>query len=417
MRFVFVIITLFILLGSRAQHYSRFEYKAENWPINYYYDDRTPYGCFMFNELLLDYLKDSVYSLGKLSSDLSKNVKNTNYITIARDLHMTESDLNTLLSYVEKGNDAYVFCEYLPYDIQELFFSNWEDNSTFNLRWDFEKRKASLYMDATEEYRFSVKNNFERAYFDYRTIHYSEIKSHKQDECTVYSCDINDNIIYCSFPYGEGHFYFHTLPILLSNFALKQKNLEKHLGEILKTINPNEVLYIDDYSSHGPIRFPEGDEGNENGGQYQGISPLSAIINSPTLLLAYMLIILSLLLYAFFRAKRRQRAVPYVSSKLNSSVGFIETVANLYRKNGSHRHLIKQKEFIFLNFIRSRYKYDTHELNDKLINNISQSSKIEKSRVQYIFKIFERAKKMENISSDDLVQLEENLNYFMKNCK
>ncbi len=414
---MFLFIISFILVSKvSGQAYSKFEYKAENWPINYYYDDRTPYGCFIFNEILNDYV-DTIYQLGKLSKSLPDFVERTNYLTIARDLHYTESDLASLLSYVENGNDAYIFCEYLPYDIQEIFFDSWEDNSTFNLRWDFEERKASSFLDGKNEYRFSVKNNFERQIFEYRGISYFEIEASKRDECTVYSCDMNENITYCSFPYGKGRIYFHTLPILLTNFALKQKKLEVHLAELLKTINPKEVLYVDDYSSHGPYSFPEGDDEDNAGGQYQGISPLSAILASPTLLLAYILIVLSLILYALFRAKRKERAVPYVSSKLNSSVGFIETVSNLYRKNGSHRHLIKQKEFIYLNFIRAQYKFDTSEPNDELIQKISDTSKIDLSKVSYIFKVFERARKLEHINSGELVQLEENLNYFMKNCK
>lgn len=416
MRLFVVIISFLMLPKVYSQVYSKFEYKAENWPINYYYDDRTPYGCFIFNEILNDYV-DTIYQLGKLSKSLPDFVEKTNYLTIARDLHYTKSDLSSLLSYVENGNDAYIFCEYLPYDIQEIFFDSWEDNSTFNLRWDFEERKASSFLDGKEEYRFSVKNNFERQQFEYRGISYFEINEGKRDSCSVYSCDMNENITYCSFPYGKGRIFFHTLPILFTNFALKQKNLELHLAELLKTINPKEVLYVDDYSSHGPYSFPEGDDDGNPGGQYQGISPLSAILASPTLLLAYILIILSLILYAIFRAKRKERAVPHVSSKLNSSVGFIETVSNLYRKNGSHRHLIKQKEFIYLNFIRVQYKLDTSELDDELIQKISDTSKIELSKVSYIFKVFERARKMEHINSGELVQLEENLNFFMKNCK
>ncbi|MEL7161598.1 MAG: hypothetical protein AAFN92_12640, partial [Bacteroidota bacterium] len=74
-----------------------------------------------------------------------------------------------------------------------------------------------------------------------------------------------------------------------------------------------------------------------------GNEALSYIQEQPPLALAWYLLVVTALLYVIFRGKRRQRVIPRIHRRNNSSKRFIDTLSRLVYQKGNHGALARQE--------------------------------------------------------------------------
>src|SRR5690606_6123684 len=77
---------------------------------------------------------------------------------------------------------------------------------------------------------------------------------------------------------------------------------------------------------------------------------------------AYYLLVVSILLFVFFRAKRKQRIIPVLEPLKNTSVAFAKTIGSLYYEHRDYSNVIRKKIVYFLEQIRATYYLDTDKL-------------------------------------------------------
>ena len=214
-----------------------------------------------------------------------------------------------------------------------------------------------------------------------------------------------DKINYIRIAYGKGRFYLHSNPIVFANFNLLTEN-HINYAELVFSQLPNSKTFYDEYS-----KVYKGSNDGSDGSE----SPLKYIFSQPELKWAYYLIVAMLLLFIFFRAKRKQKIIPILKSNSNTSLEYVQTIGSLYFQSGEHKKIAIQKMKVFLADIRTKYKVQTTDFNESFYAQLSIKSKVS---IGIIKEIFERYKFLENLSTADeqiLIDFYQSIETFYKN--
>lgn len=148
--------------------------------------------------------------------------------------------------------------------------------------------------------------------------------------------------------FGKGHFYVHSEPLILTNYyVLKSKN--KYLENVLSYLPDRQTVWF--VETDTPL----------------SMSPMRFILNNPPLRYAWYLLLLGLLIFVLFNAKRKQRIVPVIEPLKNTSLDFIRSIGNLYLQEGDFHEMMAKKAQYFLNRIRMDLLIDTQHMDEQFI--------------------------------------------------
>ena len=164
----------------------------------------------------------------------------------------------------------------------------------------------------------------------------------------------------------------------------------------------------DEYS-----KLPFWDDGNAYN------SPLYYILQQPSLKYAWWLLLLSVVIYVFFAAKRTQRIIPVLEPKTNTSLEFVNLISSLHYQNGNHLDMVKKKMKYFLYFIRSKYGIHAQTFTDGDIQKLSEKSKVNIHDVHLIFNQYNLIERnfANDIEANRLVDFYHAIEKFYTNCK
>jgi len=206
---------------------------------------------------------------------------------------------------------------------------------------------------------------------------------------------------------GEGNLYLHSNPLVFTNYFLARKENAAYASAVFSHLNGEQIIW-DEYSK---IPFM----GNHNA--YN--SPLYYIMGQPSLKYAWWLLLVTVLLYILFAAKRNQRIIPVIEPKTNSSLEFVNLISRLYYKNGNHLDMAHKKMKYFLYFVRSKYGIHAEKFKDEHVRKLAGKSKVSLEEIEVIFHqyylIEDRFR--QNIEVNRLVNLYDAIDNFYKQCK
>jgi hypothetical protein len=142
-------------------------------------------------------------------------------------------------------------------------------------------------------------------------------------------------------------------------------------------------------------------------------------LEQPSLKYAWWLLLATVAIYAFFGAKRRQRIIPLLEPKTNTSLEFVKLIARLHFKNGNHLDMAHKKMRYFLYFVRSKYGIHAERFGEEQMKRLAIKARVDLLDVQTIFAryylIEERFRN--NIEANRMVDLYESIENFYRKCK
>lgn len=195
---------------------------------------------------------------------------------------------------------------------------------------------------------------------------------------------------------GKGAIYFHSVPLAFTNYYMIYAGNEGYISRCLSFL-PVAPVYWDDF-------FREG--------RTESISPIRVILNSPSLRMAYILLLVLLALYMLFQSKRKQRVIPVIKPYENSTLAFVETIAKLYYSKGNHTALIKKKLVYFSEKIRLRYQISIDVKNEENILAVSARSGVEEATVRKLFKFMDYIQRAYNLTETELIHFNKSVEEF-----
>jgi len=382
-----------------AQNQSRYY----NWSQEFAEGGKKPYDLKVLYGIL-----DSHFDVEKfdkrveeeLSRDSAK-AKGTTYLYIGTAPKYTEDEAWHLKQYVMAGGEAFIFTDRVPDSLsQYLFYPEDCGSMTDWMGANHVKYSERIHTTFTHPsiddhyYEFDyVYNNYPRT----NRWHYIPDGAICDNERREYDIAALGHFIdkkkrYINFirvQVGEGYFYFHTNPIMFTNFYLVDTAGAEYTNYVFAHAS-NKKLYWDKQSA---VSAKETDKIASNRPAVPAQSPLEYIFSQEPLRWSWFMFLALALIYVFFRSKRKQRRIPILATNRNTSLAFVETIGALYFQQQDHKGIIKKQMHLFLSYLRQRYHLVTKDLDDKLINRIVVRARIDKGIVQDIFNQYFRLRK------------------------
>ncbi len=415
-KIVAAILLIIILIGTLwfMQREDRYNWYSEM--------DRTfksaPYGTlFLERYLKTQFEEDSYHQLDStLSIELTKHMNPkevSNYVFIGQYIYLDSADFETSLQYVEQGNNMFFFSHQFPYDLMEYLnqgdcYYSWEGVEDFSdslVYANLEDPELRFY----EPVEFAHFEKDEKKYTNWPYL--SDL--YFCEETDSYEVLGNFNVNQPNFfrvEYGEGYFYFHTNPKFYTNYYFTTEPTRNYIERSLRYIDGDELLF-DNYTRLSDI------DGRVSRELSQGKGPLRFILSQESLKWGLYVLLGALFLFLVLESKRKQRNIPILVKKENTSIEYVETISELFFQRSGNGKIFKYMNQQFLEFIRKRYRMPTKVLDEKFITTLSAKSKIEKIRLEEIFKTHQLGQFEGNVSEEFLVKYHKKIQYFYNNCK
>jgi len=296
------------------------------WTPEYEILSDDPRGLGFFNQLLEEHVTDSVY-IAERSTQLDSipGADSATFLFIGNDFAVTYEELDTLLRLIDSGATLFMSFDQLSSNVYERFF---EENAFY---WEYSNRTFVAIEDTSLAY-YSVFQN-DTIHDDWYTFNPNAIKD------TLYKAFAFSMYKPVAFELkrGKGKVILHSMPRLFMNYQVIEPNGFTHTSYVLRKIpenNPVIWLEFGRWDQQMANRSNNSDD-KGNGNEKADNSYLQYIMADESLRWAFMLAIFVFILYALFRAKRREAVLPGVPEKRNMSLAFVETLSSIYLSRNS----------------------------------------------------------------------------------
>jgi hypothetical protein len=328
-----------------------------DWTERYRYDERQPFDLYALYELLEDRPEgltrlDDTASLTALDS-----MEGGNYLFIGHNPYYGEAAVTGLLDFVERGNTAFIAAGELPEDLAYHLFGDacyYDEFEDLSLGYQ-DLRFPTVLLDTATAYRYPRGDSFQlvhERFFQPMSVPMKVVSDRllcdESLDNQVLGVLDTFGINFLRLGWGEGNFYFHSNPVYFTNWFVLDSLQYRYPEEMLSVVGEGPVLW-DEY--HRRYRQPPaGSSGSATPRQYtggrnllDGNRTLQYIQERRELALAWYLLVMGTLLFVIFRGRRRQRIIPIIPPRENSSRRFIETLGRLVYQSGNHTALARRE--------------------------------------------------------------------------
>ncbi|HWY38562.1 MAG TPA: DUF4350 domain-containing protein [Bacteroidia bacterium] len=370
--------------------------KPVDWRRTYSRSDKIPFGC----NALFRLMDEDMYK-GKMERQkqtpfnvlMKGTEKKAAYVFINSNLSFSKLDTRYLMQFAEEGNDVFFAAN--------SFWNN-AIADTFNIR--SYSAYYGLYGDTAKGYRFNFTNPGLRSKTPYtykKGFEGYTFDSFDTSKVTVLATCNDTSAVFLRAPWGAGNFYFLTVPDIYTNYFVVNNPNREFAYKTLSYINAEQVWWDEYYKDKGI------DRGN----------PLQFIFANDSLYAAYLLTLISLIIFMIFAMKRRQRAIAVVEPLPNTTLQFVEVVGSVYYNSRNHKIIAEEKINSFYEFLRAKFLVNSRKMDEETFLRISKLSTIPLSDVKKLFLVIGTVTIQPSITEQELVELNTVIENFYKQNK
>lgn len=348
-----------------------FKEKPVDWNYSFENSDKIPFGCYILYHMLDDIFpgesivesKQGLYDF--LEMEELRKQKESNFIFMSYHFNIDKFVMKKLLNYASRGNNVFIAANELSKELK--------DTLNLRLKWVYTP-KPFVKKDSTILTFTNPALNNEK-YIYTRGIQNVFINSFDTSKVTVLGKIRNLGVNFIKHKLGDGYIYIHSNPLVFTNINFVETNNAAYVSKALSYLPVKKTFWDEFYK---PLRKAHA-------------SPLSYVLSQPSLKAAYLLLLVGLVLLLLFQSKRRQRAIPVVEPKKNTTPSFVKTLSSLYFYKKNHGDIAHKKYNHFLEHLRDKYYMKTSSINDEFIEELSYKTGIVEEELK---DIFSRCKKL-----------------------
>lgn len=361
--FLGIAVFLYLILTLTAQ-------EKTDWTIHYKSDEISPYGTAALTQLLeAPEMKMDVENLRltpyEIYDSLSDHYIDNHLIIVGNQLNLDKESIQSILREARKGRSILIAAEVFPRFLKDtLGFTTNNNYSSIQIKDVDIKNGVHLEIDSVglkTEKNTAYFSNFEliSTFKNYDTLN-TEVLARQEDETPVF----------IKITIEEGAIYLLSTPKVLTNIALLNNDNYKVVNDIITALPEGKYVRTEYYML----------------GRVGHHSPLRVILSNFGLREATQLLLLLIIIYLAFEAKREQRPLPKITSPANESMDFIQTLSHLYISKGSHKSILIKRKRYLLNHIRNKYSVNLiSDETDQNIELLSLRSGIEEVQLKQLF--------------------------------
>lgn len=429
---------IWALFSAKEKHF--------DWAETYYTNDDEPFCNSVLLELAETYFPENELTVVKRNIyhvlDSMQSNEHKNYFFAGNTFYMDDTTLQAFLSFIEKGNDAFIAARSFPDEVAGKLFmaAGYISQDTSSEVNYYNTGQNYTYGDIADEDNFTVLNNIiiktaaqninvnflnpDLASINGYAYTYSEmdvplaynwkyftsefiLKEEKSFEIQPLGKTGTGGYNFIELQYGQGKIYFFTTPLLLTNLYLIQKENLEYTSKLLSYLQPGNIIW-DEYSKnrHSQYFRPPAEKG-----------PLQFILSQTSLRWAWYLLLAGLFLFIVFKGKRLQQVIPVTEPNINKSLEFVQTIGRMHYLSKDAGNLVKQKMKLFLFHVKEKYRIQVHEINDAFYEKLSMHAQLPVADIKHIFATYSYLENQNTVSDEDAMDFHNILDQFYKKCK
>ena len=365
-----------------------------NWFPSYTAKHKIPYGTYILKkELKTLFPKTEVSSVNIPPYIFLQDTSLVGtYFFVDEKLNFGDDEFLRLMNFVNRGNDVFISThgmniDTLNFETERLISKNLDEKLFFKLLNSSFKGKEFSFK------RPLVNQVFTKIDTLNTTILGISGYVNENEERT------EEGVNFVKYKYGKGNFYLHTFPEVFTNYSILSENNHQHAANILSYLREDIPILWDSYYKTGKSKIT---------------SPIKYLLSSKHLKWAYYMALIGILLFVIFEGKRKQRSIPIITPLKNQTVAFTQTIANMYFEKQEHKNIAEHKISYLLEFVRTKLHIPTTTIDDNFYNYVALRSGNELKEVEKLFKFCDVIHLKNEISSDELIQLNKMIEKFKK---
>lgn len=393
--------------------FENYEQIVKNLNTDYYYEDDWD-EAEEWDEEIEEYDEaDSVYDNNEISLDQEITNDEIEYndsvfmidSTLINGLDQTPEYLlsfkDTLNASVIMVGEPNMSNDAIKALLAHAYFGNtiFIASTNFSFMEDFVSIPTTTYPEFSDSIQLISPITQKKSQFRKQTVHSYFNRLNKSIAKTIATNNKGFPIL-VEIPYGKGSLLLSSTPIAFTNYSMMRPNNLKFIEETMSYLPIEDCLWGNNYY------------GFNAGGKEE--SELDFIMKNPPLKWAFYLALLTMIVFMIFNLKRTQRLIPILNKPKNSTIEFVQIMAQLYLQQGSHTLIAKKKVLHFLDYLRRVYKMNTTELNNDFVASLSKRVNMEKNKVHFLITYINEIQQKSSVSQDELITLNRVIEKFKK---
>jgi hypothetical protein len=407
-----VIIAIFVgaLIGGLIWYQEKNSVKKEKVfddKISYTTKTNKPYDTKFAYESFKKYAKEGFVQNDKSIKDtLNKHFKGKGKLMVVVSPYFlpTQSEVDSLLNFVENGNDLYISA----FTISSFFMNSAIALDSTDASFEFSDNFPSEILNGQQQIEFTKKDSLSEStqlYYAYPGARPKNIYGFFKKE--LYGkenliLETNGDVALMRTPYGDGDIYINFCPITMTNYFMLHSQNYTYFNELYKLLNATGKPIIWDrfYEKH-KIQRPDPEYDKQPGDSYFW----KVVEEHPTLGWAIFAFFLAIILFILVNSRRMQKPIPVLSEPENNSLTFVKAVAGLYWLKQDHKKIAEKIIHQFYDYISTNYRISHKEINLENAEKIAEKAGKELGEISTILETIDKIKQSEKTDKKTLMHL------------
>ncbi|MDR0742968.1 MAG: hypothetical protein LBF05_01230 [Tannerella sp.] len=380
-RLYMIFLGLFLVLVFLFEYMSPHRF---SWKPTFDKNDKEPFGSYVFDDVVSSSVDRytvtdrTFYQLMQEDSTASPQA----FLLTENYFYLNDTDIECLYKLIHTGNQVMICMDNFPYTL--------EDTLCFETAYDYyfpsiehyirdERKRDSLFFGTDTlhpEYIYEVYPQIHPVYLitgknkwvhdrpdndstevvddTLSTVIREEIDSlitvveNTEEEATgttsgdqffPINCDSieilvwdNENkpLVIRAF-IGKGELFLVSTPLMFTNYGILDGDNASYVFRLLSYMKNRPLTRIEAYGAHSE----------------KARTPLRYVLSEPPLRWAVYSMLVLLILFMTFTAKRRQRIIPVIRTPANRTFEFMQLISNLYYQKHENGEILKMKHLYF----------------------------------------------------------------------
>ncbi len=412
---------LLLLIGGMFALEQSFT-KEFSWNPTFSPTDKQPFGCYVFDEVVSSSLKGNYSFTDKtfyqIDNDSTKAMPKA-LLSINDYAFMDSVQFKSMVHLLKKGYKImFVSSNLSPILVDSLKITSHNiylnDDAIKFMTKQVVKRKPLFLADKSFTKRVfwyypQICNDYFSGVDPSETKNPDEQKDNRKQTwlsripATVIARNKDRNTIAFSKKVGKGELFIVSNPLLFTNYG------------ILDQKNAAYVFSLLSYMKGLPLVRCGVSESKSASAE----SPLRYILSQPSLRWSLYLTLITILLFMFFTAKRRQKVIPIIEAPLNQTLDFVKLIGTLYYQKKDHLGLLRKKQIYFVQTVKRETNIDIEEekLTPELCRRLSNKTGMEPDKINKLLSDIEMFMTYDyDVDDKTLREYIDRMNEFIINC-
>lgn len=359
------------LFGSGIKEPSKKKtFVSASWEEKFGLTDKNPRGLYLFSLLAKTHLKGGHHLVEikngiQLDTLAIANSKKKTFLFVGENFGLKTEEINTILNHVEKGSDLFLSYTDLTENLYPKLFKE------YNVRYDYAS-EINIYAN---KHKYSMINLFQNDTIAKNWMAFGKT-TYNNTHKSISSFMGMDN--YVKVNMGEGAVFLHTTPTAFFNYQLKRTQGFKYAVQVIDELSQDRDIYLLELGrlseNYGNITEGLTEETTEEKGRKDD-SYLRLLFENTTLLSAFLLSFLGLILFVIFRSKRTRPLVVFQEKKKDMTLAFAETITSIYFAKRNPYGLLQVQKKNFYSAIHKHFFLDIQRRkDDKVLQILAEKS-------------------------------------------